>query len=334
MPKKRKLLMLRNKILQQNGAQSFTYFSTKILQLKPNYFGSIKIFGVKELKKATDNYSQDMILGRGAQGTVYKGILQDKRVVAIKNHRILGQSRLEQLITEIVILEKINHKNVVKLLGCCFKTEGALLVYEFVSNGTLHHLLHSGTRVTEILSWDNRLRIAQESADALAYMHRYETMSIIHRDVKSANILMDENYTAKISDFGSSMLIPVNHDQFTKHVEGTLGYMDPEYIYTRQVTDKADVYAFGVVLTELLTGKKPFDRQRDEDDIRLSTYFVKETSENRLREIVDPQVLEEATDEQLSAVCDLVHKCLDRLRGNRPSMQEVTMELETIRKMG
>ncbi|XP_022032100.2 putative wall-associated receptor kinase-like 16 [Helianthus annuus] len=159
-------------------------------------------------------------------------------------------------------------------------------------------------------------------------------MSIIHRDVKSANILMDENYTAKISDFGSSILIPVNHDQFTTHVEGTLGYMDPEYIYTRQVTDKADVYAFGVVLTELLTGKKPFDRQRDEDDIRLSTYFVKETNENRLRESVDPQVLEEATDEQLSAACDLVHRCLDPLRGNRPSMQEVTMELETIRKMG
>ncbi|KAD4179706.1 hypothetical protein E3N88_28297 [Mikania micrantha] len=334
-PKKRKLLVLREKVLQQSGALtlSFTDSLMKFLQLKSNCFGSIKMFQAKELEKATNNYAQDRILGRGAQGIVYKGMLPDKRVVAVKKHRILSQSRMKQLITEIVVLEQINHKNVVQLLGCCFETESALLVYELVSNGTLHHLIHNGTSVTRILSWDSCLRIAHESANALDYLHTFAKVSIIHRDVKSANILLDENYTAKISDFGSSMLIPLNHGQANAHVEGTIGYMDPEYIHTRQLTCKTDVYGFGVVLTELLTGKKPFDKERNDDDKRLSTYFVKEFQDNRLREIVDPQVLDEATDEQLSATCDLVHRCLEPSGGNRPSMKEVALELDRIRKL-
>ncbi|XP_076937668.1 wall-associated receptor kinase 5-like [Bidens hawaiensis] len=335
MPNNRKLLILRDNIRQQNGSLSYKHYPKKIFQLTNSCFGSIQIFGPKDLKKATNNYADNMILGKGAQGTVYKGILPDKRVVAIKRHRILSQSRVEQLITEIVILESISHNNVVRLLGCCFKTEDAFLVYEFASNGSLHHLLHKGARGTGILSWDNRLKMAHETADALAYLHTYEKMSIIHRDVKSANILLDENYTAKISDFGSSMLIPLNRGQvITTDIPGTPGYVDPEYFSTSQPTHKSDVYGLGVVLTELLTGKKPFDREIDEDDKRLSTYFVKKTKDDGLLDIVDPQVLQEATDEQLSASRDLVYRCLEPLGVNRPSMKEVTMELDRIRKSG
>ncbi|KAD4179698.1 hypothetical protein E3N88_28289 [Mikania micrantha] len=297
-------LFLEKKVLQQSGALtlSFTDSLMKFLQPKSNFFGSIKMFQAKDLEKATNNYAQDRILGRGAQGIVYKGMLPDKRLVAIKKHTILSQSRMKQLITEIVVLEQINHKNVVQLLGCCFETESALLIYELVSNGALHHLIHNVTSGTRILSWDSRLRIAHESANALDYLHTFAKVSIIHRDVKSANILLDENYTAKISDFGSSMLIPFNHGQVNAHVEGTIG-------------------------------KKPFDRERNDDDKSLSTYFVKEFEDNRLREIVDPQVLDEAIDEQLNATCNMVYRCLEPSGGNRPSMKEVTLELDRIRKL-
>ena len=182
------------------------------------------------------------------------------------------------------------------------------------------------------LSWVNRLRIAHESAGALAYLHTNVRMTIIHRDVKSTNILLDENYTAKIADFGASRLVPLGHDQVTTLVQGTFGYLDPEYFHTGQLTDKSDVYSFGVVLAELITGQRPLNMERCLEDRNLATYFVKAKKEDRLHEILDRQIVEEATDEQLKLACDLVYRCLNQVGGNRPSMKEVTMELESLRK--
>ncbi|KAK1412412.1 hypothetical protein QVD17_33647 [Tagetes erecta] len=157
-------------------------------------------------------------------------------------------------------------------------------------------------------------------------------MSIIHRDVKSTNILLDDNYTAKIADFGASRLVPLGDDQVTTLVQGTIGYLDPEYFHTGQLTGKSDVYSFGVVLAELLTRKKPLDTKRGFEDRNLATYFLKKKKENQLLEILDDQVVEEATDEQLKAACDLVSRCLNQIGENRPSMKDVAMELETLRK--
>ncbi|MFS7932254.1 putative protein kinase RLK-Pelle-WAK family [Helianthus anomalus] len=233
----------------------------------------------------------------------------------------------------MVILAQINHPNVVQLLGCCLETNVLLLAYEFVSNDTLHRHIHnysaSGKRR---FSWDSRLRIAHESAGALAYLHTDARMSIIHRDVKSTNILLDDNYIAKIADFGASRLVPLGHDQVTTLVQGTIGYLDPEYFHTGHLTDKSDVYSFGVVLSELLTGKKPIDPGRGFDDTNLATYFLKAKKENRLLEVLDHQVVKEATDGQLKAACDLVCRYLNQVGGNRPSMKDVTMELEILRK--
>ena len=183
------------------------------------------------------------------------------------------------------------------------------------------------------LSWESRLRIAHESAGALAYLHSDARMSIIHRDVKSSNILLDDYYTAKIADFGASRLITLgDHNQVSTLVQGTLGYLDPEYLRTGQLTDKSDVYSFGVVLAELLTGKKPISSERCLAEQSLATYFEKAMKENRLLEILEFEVAKEATDEQLKAACDLTCRCLDQLRENRPSMKRVTIELETLRK--
>ncbi|XP_076925744.1 uncharacterized protein LOC143588690 [Bidens hawaiensis] len=326
MSKKRKQLMLRQKLFQQNGAL--------LLHYKPkNGSGSINIFSAEEIEKATNNFINKMIIGRGASGNVYKGILPDNRVVAIKRSRISDEAQMEQFINEIVVLGQINHRHVVQLLGCCLETEIPLLAYEFVSNGTLYDHIQNNTSRQGSLSWDSRLRIAHESASALAYLHSDVTLIIIHRDVKSTNILLDANYTAKFADFGSSKSIQLgDHDHLTTLVQGTIGYLDPEYFHTGHLTDKSDVYSFGVVLAELLTGSKAIDRNRSFEETNLATYFVKAKREDRLGEIVDRQILVEATDEQLEAACSLVSRCLELEGRNRPSMKEVTMELERIRK--
>ncbi|KAF5789030.1 putative protein kinase RLK-Pelle-WAK family [Helianthus annuus] len=319
MPWKRKEL-LREKFFQQNV--------TLISEDKPEKL--LKLFSSKELAKATANYAENMIIGRGGCGIVYKGILPDKRVVAIKRYKISDQ-QLDRIINDIIILGQMDHMNVVQLLGCCLETEVPLVVYEFVSNDTLYHHIHNKSSGGGRLSWDSRLRIAHESTDALAYLHSDAKMTIIHGDVKSSNILLDENYTAKVADISTSRAIPMDDDRFITQFVGTIGYLDPVCFRTGKLTDKSDVYSFGVVLVELLTGSKPLDIKRSREDTNLATYFTKAKRDDRLLEIVDHQVLEEATVEQLIETCDVACRCLDKQAENRPSMKEVTMKLESIR---
>ncbi|KVH84860.1 Concanavalin A-like lectin/glucanase, subgroup, partial [Cynara cardunculus var. scolymus] len=328
--KKKKLVMLREKFFEQNGGM---LLEEKLKTKSGVGVGAMKLFGVGDLEQATDKYAEHNILGRGGNGIVYKGTLLDNRVVAIKKSQRLDQRQREQFINEMVILTQINHQNVVQLLGCCLETDVPLLVYEFISNGTLHHHIHSRKSGVARLSWDSRLRIAHESAGALAYLHSDARMPIIHRDVKSSNILLDESYTAKIADFGASRLIPLgDHNQVTTLVQGTLGYLDPEYLRTGQLTDKSDVYSFGVVLAELLTGKKPIAGERCLAEQSLATYFEKAMKENQILEILEFEVVKEATDEQLKATCDLTCRCLNQLGEKRPNMKTVAVELETLRK--
>ncbi|XP_076914365.1 wall-associated receptor kinase 5-like [Bidens hawaiensis] len=325
--RKRKLIRLREKFFQQNGG-----FLLKQKLKTPGTSEAVIMFTTEQLRKATDNYSEERIIGRGGYGVVYKGILPDKSVVAIKKSKVVDEAQTEQFINEVMILTQLIQRNVVKLLGCCLEEEVPVLVFEFISNNTLFHHIHHKVGGMSWLSWENRLRVAVEAAGALAYLHSETIMPIIHRDVKSTNILIDDKYTAKIADFGVSRLVPLDHDQVTTLVQGTLGYLDPEYFLTSQLTDKSDVYSFGVVLAELITGQKPLCAKRTNEDKNLATYFVKAVKENRLFEIVEPRILREGTLDQLEVIGDLVERCLSLHGNDRPSMKDVAMELEGLKK--
>ncbi|KAL8146598.1 wall-associated receptor kinase 2-like [Apium graveolens] len=326
--KKRKHSQLREKFFHQNGG---LLLKQQSISKEGNSVESTKIFTHVELKKATNNYAADRILGQGGHGVVFKGILPDQRVVAIKRSKVMDKSEIHQFINEMVILTQVNHRNVVKLLGCCLECEVPLLVYEFVSNGTLYDHIHSIDGGMSWLSWENRLRIAAESSGALAYLHSAASIPVIHRDVKLANILLDDHHVAKISDFGASRLVSLDKNQVTTLVQGTLGYLDPEYFHTGQLTDKSDVYSFGVVLAELLTGSKPICTERSPKDVNLATYFITSLDENRIFQILEPRVVKEGTIDQLETAAQLVKRCLSLNGEERPTMKEVTMELEGLR---
>lgn len=325
--KKRRAKRIRAKFFKRNGG---LLLQQQLSSNEDDVIDRTKLFTAKELEKATDRFNENRILGRGGQGTVYKGMLADGRIVAVKKSVRVDESKTEEFINEVVILSRVNHRNVVKLLGCCLETEVPLLVYEFITNGTLYSLIHSDKDEFPF-SWEMRLKIATEVADALAYLHSSSSIPILHRDIKSSNILLDEKYRAKVSDFGTSRAIAIDKTHVTTQVKGTFGYLDPEYFQSSQFTEKSDVYSFGVVLVELMTGNKAISFTTDEEERSLATRFLLAMEENRFFKILDKQVLEQGKKEDLMAVANLARRCLDLNGKKRPTMKEVVAELENVK---
>ncbi|KAF5795421.1 putative protein kinase RLK-Pelle-WAK family [Helianthus annuus] len=325
--KRRKLVMLREKFFKQNGG----------IMLQQRISGNggshdqARVFTIEELKRATNNYDESRIIGKGGYGTVYKGVLSDNRIVAIKKSKLVDQTQaqIEQFINEVVILSQINHRNVVKLIGCCLETEIPLLVYEFIPNGTLSDHIHNKGNLLA-MTWDIRLRIATETAEALSYLHSAASVPIIHRDVKPMNILLDDNYVAKVADFGASRLIPIDQIELATIVQGTLGYLDPEYMQTNQLTDKSDVYSFGVVLAEILTGKKAISFDRSEEERNLAIYFLYSLKVGRLSQVLDERLQLNDVPTEIIQVSRLAERCLCIKGEERPTMKEVAIELQGI----
>lgn len=322
---KRRELIRKRKFFKRNGGLLLQQqlCSSEIVE-------KTKIFSIDELEKATDNFNKIRILGQGGQGTVFKGMLNDGRIIAVKRSKLVDESQLARFINEIIILSQINHRNIVGLLGCCLETEVPLLVYEYISNGNLYQLIHDKNNEFPF-SWSMRLQIAAEAAGALAYLHSSSTTPIYHRDVKSTNILIDEKYRAKVSDFGTSKSVSIDQTHLTTHVQGTFGYLDPEYFQSGQFTEKSDVYGFGVVLVELLTGKKPVSWATLEEEAGLVALFISAFKENHLHDILDDRVREEGEKKNVVALANLARRCLNLNGKKRPTMKEVALELEYLR---
>ncbi|KAJ4752393.1 Wall-associated kinase family protein [Rhynchospora pubera] len=300
-------------------------------KIKSNQGFGFTIFTKQQVEQATNNFDNVNILGYGGQGTVYKGILSDQ-IVAIKKCKIVDENKKKEFGKEMLILSQINHKNIVKLLGCCLEVEVPMLVYEFISNGTLFDYINNKRQESHI-SLTTRLRIAQESAEALAYLHSSASPPIFHGDVKSTNILLDQNYMAKVSDFGASILAPTDEAQMVTLVQGTCGYLDPEYLQSCKLTDKSDVYSFGVVLLELVTGKPVIDFNAPEEEKGLSSRFLTAMKEKKLNELLDDEIKSEDNMEVIMEVAILAKECLNMTGEERPTMKQVADELERIRKL-
>ncbi|KAI4302608.1 hypothetical protein MLD38_038332 [Melastoma candidum] len=286
-------------------------------------------FSFEELKKCTNNFSQSNELGQGGYGKVYRGTHSDGQILAIKRAQQGSMQGAQEFKTEIELLSRVHHRNLVGLVGFCFEQGEQMLAYEFMANGTLRESLAGKSGI--YLDWKRRLGIALGSASGLAYLHELANPPIIHRDVKSTNILLDENLTAKVADFGLSKLVSDGtKGHVSTQVKGTLGYLDPEYYMTQQLTEKSDVYSFGVVMLELITAEQP---------IYKGKYIVREirTVIDRndreyfgLGEIMDPALKNGGQLIGMGTFLDLAMRCVEDSSTDRPSMSEIVKVIDQI----
>ncbi|CAE6206843.1 unnamed protein product [Arabidopsis arenosa] len=296
------------------------------------YFG-VQVFSYEELEEATDNFSKE--LGDGGFGTVYYGTLKDGRAVAVKRLFERSLKRVEQFKNEIDILKSLKHPNLVILYGCTTRhSRELLLVYEYISNGTLAEHLHGNQAQSRPICWPARLQIAIETASALSYLH---TSGIIHRDVKTTNILLDSNYQVKVADFGLSRLFPTDQTHISTAPQGTPGYVDPEYYQCYRLNEKSDVYSFGVVLSELISSKEAVDITRHRHDINLANMAISKIQNDAVHELADLSLgfaRDPSVKKMMSSVAELAFRCLQQEREVRPSMDEIVEILRGIQKEG
>ncbi|KAI3752091.1 hypothetical protein L2E82_23263 [Cichorium intybus] len=282
----------------------------------------------EELKKCTNNFSEEKLIGVGGYGQVYKGTLDTGHVVAIKRAQQGSLQGAHEFKTEIELLSRIHHKNLVALVGFCYEQGEQMLVYEYISNGTLKDNLSGKAGMR--LDWMKRLRAALDSAKGLTYMHELANPPIIHRDIKSTNILLDDNWTAKVADFGLSKLLGDDSKGYVStQVKGTLGYMDPEYYMTQQLTEKSDVYSFGIVLLELLTARSPIHRGKFIVRV-INDAIGKSGDPNGLYTILDPSLGPSQNLGGLTEFLNLAMRCVQDSGVDRPKMGEVVREIENI----
>lgn len=298
---------------------------------KLSRIGSIHL-NLSQVAKATRNFSPSLQIGEGGFGTVYKAQLEDGQVVAIKRaKKELFENLQTEFSSEVELLAKIDHRNLVKLLGYVDKGIERLIITEYVPNGTLRE--HLDGQRGKILDFNQRLEISIDVAHALTYLHIYAEKQIIHRDVKSSNILLTESYRAKVADFGFARLGPVDsdHTHISTKVKGTVGYLDPEYMKTYQLTPKSDVYSFGVLLIEILTGRRPVEFKRAPNERVTLRWAFKKYDEGNVVEIVDPLMQEELDMEILVKMFGLAIQCAAPMRSERPDMKSVGEQLWGIR---
>nr|XP_043629273.1 calmodulin-binding receptor-like cytoplasmic kinase 3 [Erigeron canadensis] len=294
----------------------------------PNIIESVHLT-MSQVRKATRNFSPSLRLGEGGFGTVYKAQLNEGQVVAIKRAKKERYDALKsEFRSEVKLFEKTDHRCIVKLLGYVDEGNEHLLITEYMPNGTLRQHL-DGIRGS-FLDFSQRLSICIDISHGLTYLHQYAEYQIIHRDVKSSNILLNERLTAKVADFGFSRLENAETNNTTTRVpkiKGTLGYIDPEYMRTSQLTTKCDVYSFGVLLIEILTGRRPIQPRRSPEEKVTIRWAFEKFKENRIFDLVDPQMKESVDYKIFENMVDLAFQCAAPSGAYRPDMKMVGEQL-------
>ncbi|KAG9156005.1 hypothetical protein Leryth_012077 [Lithospermum erythrorhizon] len=287
---------------------------------------SVAVMEFKMLEVATNNFRESEILGQGGFGRVYRAQFDDKSYGAVKRLDGGTQDAKKEFETEVALLSKIQHPNIIILLGYCIHEETKMLVYELMESGSLDSQLH-GTSHGAALTWHIRLKIALDTAKGLEYLHEHCNPPVIHRDLKSSNILLDSNLNAKLSDFGLAIQDGLQNRNNIK-LSGTLGYVAPEYLLDGKLTDKSDVYAFGVVLLELLLGRKPLDKQADAQSQSIVTWALPQlTDRSKLPNIVDPVIKDTMDLKHLYQVAAVAVLCVQPEPSYRPLITDVLHSL-------
>ncbi|XP_010684802.2 receptor-like serine/threonine-protein kinase ALE2 [Beta vulgaris subsp. vulgaris] len=292
---------------------------------------SVKAFSLVELEKATDKFSSRRILGEGGFGRVYHGILEDGTEIAVKLLTRDNQNGDREFIAEVEMLSRLHHRNLVKLIGICIEGHRRCLVYEVVHNGSVESHLHGVDTVKGPLDWDARLKIALGAARGLAYLHEDSNPRVIHRDFKASNVLLEDDYTPKVSDFGLAREATEGSQHISTRVMGTFGYVAPEYAMTGHLLVKSDVYSYGVVLLELLTGRKPVDMSQPQGQENLVTWARPLlTSREGVEQLVDPALAGTYNFDDMAKVAAIASMCVHSEVTHRPFMGEVVQALKLI----
>ncbi|XP_026406826.1 probable serine/threonine-protein kinase PBL7 [Papaver somniferum] len=297
----------------------------------------IHVFSFKQLHSATGGFGKSYVVGHGGFGSVYRGVLPDGRKIAVKLMDRAGKQGEDEFQMEVELLTRLRSTYLLALLGYCSDHDCKLLVYEFMANGGLQEHLYPprGSKGgASKLDWEIRLRIALEAAKGLEYLHEHVSPPVIHRDFKSSNILLDRNFHAKVSDFG---LAKIGSDQAGGHVStrvlGTQGYVAPEYALTGHLTTKSDVYSYGVVLLELLTGRTPVDSQRPSGEgVLVSWALPRLTDREKVAEIMDPSLEGQYSLKEVVQVAAIAAMCVQSESDYRPLMADVVQSLVPLLK--
>ncbi|ERN02100.1 hypothetical protein AMTR_s00045p00160070 [Amborella trichopoda] len=298
---------------------------------------STRVFAYEELKEATNNFEPASMLGEGGFGRVFKGVLSDGTAVAIKKLSSGGHQGDKEFLVEVEMLSRLHHRNLVKLVGYYSSRDSSqhLLCYELVPNGSLESWLHGPVGANRPLDWDTRMKIALDAARGLAYLHEDSQPCVIHRDFKASNILLEHNFHAKVADFGLAKQAPEGRGNYlSTRVMGTFGYVAPEYAMTGHLLVKSDVYSYGVVLLELLTGRRPVDMTQPSGQENLVTGARPILRDkDRLEQLADPRLSGKYPKEDFMRVCTIAAACVAPEANQRPTMGEVVQSLKMVQRV-
>ncbi|KMZ72927.1 Protein kinase family protein [Zostera marina] len=289
-------------------------------------------YSLDELSVATQNFAIGNIVGEGGYGIVYRGVLSDSSAVAVAVKKLIdnnkGQAEKDFKV-EVEIIGKVRHKNLVGLVGYCAQGTQRILLYEYIDNGNLEQWLHGKQSSSNPLTWDIRLKIATGTAKGLTYLHEGLEPKVIHRDIKSSNVLLDKNWNAKLSDFGLAKLLRTGFDSVATRVMGTFGYVAPEYAKSGNLNESSDVYSFGVLLMEIVSGRNPVEYTRPKPEVNLEEWFRYQATHKRGEELLDPLIIERPSPRVLRKILLICIRCTDPVAENRPKMGQVLHMLES-----